>query len=232
MDELIKAFSFQGGKGDQIGIIESLAALALSWLCAWIIAKMYRLTYKGTSYSPSFVQSLVLVSLVTTLIMIVIGSNIARAFSLIGALSIIRFRNAIKDTRDVAFIFFVMAIAMGCGTRFYALAFVATLINSGVIWIMHLTNFGASEKAVERLLSIQFPPNVDPQAVLEPVLTKFFQSFSLVSIESVRQGLFTEVVYSVQPLPGFTGKQVLDEIAQVNGNLKINYNYSVHQDEI
>ena len=71
-----------------------------------VLAKVYMYTHRGYSYSKSFVQSTVLIGVTITLIMVVIGSNIARAFALVGALSIIRFRNPVKDSRDIVFILY------------------------------------------------------------------------------------------------------------------------------
>ena len=79
-----------------------------------------------------------------SLIMLVVGSNIARAFALVGALSVVRFRNAIKETRDVGFIFLVMAIGMAAGTRFFLLAVVATVAICLVIVVMYRFNWFAS----------------------------------------------------------------------------------------
>ena len=78
-----------------------LLSFALSVFIGWI----YKITHRGTSYTQSFVFTLVLNGMVVALVMMIVGSNIARAFSLVGALSIIRFRNALKETRDVGFIF-------------------------------------------------------------------------------------------------------------------------------
>ena len=102
--------------------------IVLSFVLTMMIAFVYRATHRGTSYSQSFVQTLIILSMVVGVVMLIIGSNIARAFTLVGALSIVRFRNAVKETRDVGFIFFAMAIGMACGTRFYLLAIVSTLV--------------------------------------------------------------------------------------------------------
>lgn len=232
MEELIRFLEYQGGQGDQLQNIEVFAAMGLCLFCSICIAQVYRWTHRAAGYSQSYTQSLVLMALVTTLIMIVIGSNIARAFSLVGALSIIRFRNAVKETRDVAYIFFVMAIAMACGTRFYALALAGTLANCAVLAAMHMTDFGSSLRHVERLLTIQLAPGTDPEALLTPVMDELFQKTSVISMESVRQGLFTQIVYSVCPRTDVTGSQVLEAIGRVNGNLKVTYNYSAHVDEV
>ena len=149
-----------------------------------------------------------------------------------GALSIVRFRNAIKETRDVSFIFLIMAIAMACGTRFYSVAMLATIINCGVILAMHFTDFGKSTVVPERLLSIQLPVGIDAENMLKPTLLKLFKTFSLVSMENVKQGLYLEATYSVRPLGDVSPNQIVDEISRVNNNLKIRYNSSAHKDEL
>lgn len=231
MDELTK-FLDLGGQGDQLGTLELLLAMALSLGCTFAIALVYRFTHRAADYSQSYVTSLVLMGLVTTLIMIVIGSNIARAFSLVGALSIVRFRNAVKETRDVAFIYFAMAIAMACGTRFYVVALVATAVIVCVLLAMHVTNFGSSARARERMLTVHFRAGLDPEAALRPVLDELFEKHAVVSIETVKQGLFTEVLLSVAPRSGVGGAQVLEGLSRVNDNLKIRYGSASNTDEV
>lgn len=233
MDTLITDFlRAQGGQGDVLQLYEVVFAMVLSLLCVMAIAHTYRYTHQSVSYSQSYVQTLVLTALVTTLIMIVIGSNIARAFSLVGALSIIRFRNPVKETRDLGYIFFAMAIAMAAGTRFYGVAVVATGMICGVMLAMYWIQFGASRRDPERLLRVQLPPGVNPESALEPTLRELFRGYSLILVESVRQGLYTEVTYSVRPKPGVPADRVLEAISQVNDNLKITYHYGLHTDEL
>jgi len=111
-------------------------AMVLSFVLCSVVGFTYRMTHRGISYSQSYVQTLVLMGMVVSLVMLIVGSNIARAFSLVGALSIVRFRNAVKETRDVGFIFLAMAIGMATGTRFYTLAIVATAAISSAILLM------------------------------------------------------------------------------------------------
>ncbi|HET9667109.1 MAG TPA: DUF4956 domain-containing protein, partial [Desertimonas sp.] len=119
-----------GGFEDLSGtfnVLDVTLAMLIAFVGCAVIGLTYRTTHRGVSYSQSYVQTLVLMGMVIALIMLVVGSNIARAFSLVGALSIIRFRNAVKETRDVGFIFFAMAIGMAAGTRFFLLAVIATV---------------------------------------------------------------------------------------------------------
>ena len=232
MDELINTLRLDGGEDSVVGIWQVLVSLTLCLCCTLTVGLIYRLTHKTMGYSQSFVQTLILTALVTTVIMMVIGSNIARAFSLVGALSIIRFRNAIKETRDVGYIFFAMALAMACGTRFYGVAIIATLFIGATIVLLHLLDYGSSRIDPERLLRVQLPPGVDPDANLGDTLRRLFRSYSIVLVESVRQGLYTEVLFSVRPRPEVTGAQVLEEVSKVNGNLKVTYNYALHTDDV
>ena len=232
MDELIRYLTYDGGQGDQLTNWEAAFAMLVCLGCMILVSLVYRFTHQGAGYSTSYVQTLVLMGLVTTLIMIVIGSNIARAFSLVGALSIIRFRNAIKETRDVGYIFFAMAIAMACGTRFYTLAMLSSSVISSVLIVMHFSNYGSSRVRPERLLTVYMPPDADAETVLRPVLTELFDSFSMVTIETVRQGLYAAAIFSVRPKVDVTASQILEEITKVNGNLKVAYNCANHTDEL
>src|SRR5688572_11658020 len=126
---------------DVFSVSDVVFSTVLSFLLTLIIAQVYKTTYKGVSYTQSYVHTLIMMSMIVAVIMLVIGSNIARAFSLVGALSIIRFRNAVKDTRDVGYIFFAMAIGMACGTRFFLLAVIATVVICLAIVVMDRFNW-------------------------------------------------------------------------------------------
>jgi len=96
--------------GAEFDIIDVMMVLFWSIVLSFIIAITYRGTHTSVSYSHNFTQTLVLLGIIVSIIMLIIGSNIARAFTLVGALSIVRFRSAIKDARDLGFIFFTMAM--------------------------------------------------------------------------------------------------------------------------
>jgi len=102
-------FDFQDLSGT-FSVTDVVLGLILSFALTSLIGWIYKITHKGSSYTQSYVHTLVLMGMVVSVIMLIVGSNIARAFSLVGALSIIRFRNAVKETRDVGFIFFAMAL--------------------------------------------------------------------------------------------------------------------------
>src|SRR6478736_3572303 len=86
-------------------IKDVIGRLLVALFCGVMISLFYRITYKGYSYSSTFVNSIILLTMITTIVIMVIGNNLAAAFGLVGAMSIIRFRTAVKDTQDIMFIF-------------------------------------------------------------------------------------------------------------------------------
>src|SRR5215813_8326825 len=125
MDEVFKRLGTSGAPSlGVLGLPEVVMALVVSFGLCLVFAYTYKQTHQGLSYSSSFVHALIMMGVTVAVIMMIIGSNIARAFSLVGALSIIRFRSAIKDPRDVAFLFMVMACGMAVGTGFFQIAII------------------------------------------------------------------------------------------------------------
>ena len=125
----------------------SLGSIILSLLLAFVLGQLvawaYTWTHSGLSYSKSFTQSLVLITMLVSTVMFVIGNSIIAAFGLLGALAIIRFRNVLKDTRDTVFIFLSLVLGMACGTQRYLTAVVGTAAILLVLGYLHWTGFGS-----------------------------------------------------------------------------------------
>ena len=83
--------------------------MALACILGLVISVIYKTTHKGLSYSQSFMLTVIFVTIIVSMVMMVIGNSLARAFALVGALSIIRFRTVIKDTKDTAYVFIALA---------------------------------------------------------------------------------------------------------------------------
>jgi uncharacterized membrane protein YhiD involved in acid resistance len=216
---LEQLFNFEDLTGT-FSVTDVVLTITLSFVLTAIIGYIYKITHKGTSYTQSYVHTLVLMGMVVGIIMLIVGSNIARAFSLVGALSIIRFRNAVKETRDVGFIFFAMAIGMAAGTRFYSLAAIATGVISALILIMHHFDWYRKE-LTGRILKIQVPNNAEYDNLFNDVFAKFTKVSDLISVDSVRSGMLTELIYSVDLKKQDQVQPFLNEIKQLNGNNKV-----------
>lgn len=212
-------FTFQDLTGE-FSVLDVTLGLVLSFLLSAFIGWIYKITHKGTSYTQSFVVTLVLNGMVVALVMMIVGSNIARAFSLVGALSIIRFRNAVKETRDVGFIFFTMAIGMAVGTGFYLLAVAAAVVISLVILIMTRFNWYAKQ-TVSQILRLQIANNVPFTSLFDPVFLKYTHASELISVDSVHNGMLTELTYSIGLKKPEQVQEFLAEIKRLNDNNKV-----------
>ena len=219
MTFLEEIFNFQDLTGT-FTATDVVLGLVLSFILVAGIGWLYQKTHKGTSYTQSYVQTLVLMALVVDIIMLVVGSNIARAFSLVGALSIIRFRNAVKETRDVGFIFFAMAIGMATGTKFYLLAIVGTIVIGTMIFLMSEFNW-YSRPAMSQILKIQLNNDIDFEKIFDNAFVKYTTSSDLISVDSVRSGLLTELTYNVILRKNTNKQEFISAIKKINGNLKV-----------
>jgi uncharacterized membrane protein YhiD involved in acid resistance len=220
MDELIKELERFKDLTSTFTLTDVAIVFALSFVLTMLVTWTYRFTHRGVSYSQSYAHTLILMGMSVSLIMLIIGSNIARAFTLVGALSIIRFRNAVKETRDVGFLFLAMVIGMACGTRFYALAIMATATLCAVVVVLdRLDLFG--KQVIERILRVRLPSDLDYERAFEPLFDRLLEERRLISVETVTGGTLQEVIYSVVPKSGVEPQRLLEAVREVNGNNKV-----------
>lgn len=106
----------------------TLQNMVITMVLGLIVCAVYRLTYSGVSYNQKFNSSLLMLSLITTMVMSILGSSLALSLGMVGALSIVRFRTAIKDPRDTAYIFWVIGIGLGAGSSNYSIVTIGTLM--------------------------------------------------------------------------------------------------------
>ena len=143
-------------------LLNSAVAMGLGLL----LAVIYRRTHKGLDYKQHFSQTIVFVPLIVSIFMMVVGSNTARAFGLMGAVSIIRFRTAVKDTRDTAFIFASLFLGLAAGVNTfdsfggYGLAAIGLGFVGGLSWFFHITNHG-TQFSDKFILRFAVPKNSD-----------------------------------------------------------------------
>ena len=220
MDELIKQMERFGDLSNTFTVLDAALVFALSFGLTMLLAWTYRSTHRGVSYSQGFVHTLVLLGVTVSFIMLIIGSNIARAFTLVGALSIIRFRNAIKETRDVGFVFMVMAIGMACGTRFYFLAvFMTACLAASILLLSRLNLFAKVVK--ERILMVRLPAGADLAETLGALFRSTMDEFNLISVETVREPNVQEAIYSVVLKKKTDPSKLMEEIRKLNGDLRV-----------
>jgi uncharacterized membrane protein YhiD involved in acid resistance len=210
VDQLLR----EAAGGDAFGVGEVLIALGLSFALSLMLAYFYRQSHRGLSYSVSFVHAMIILGVSVSVIMLIIGSNIARAFTLVGALSIIRFRNPIKDSRDVAFIFVSMAIGMSVGTGFYLTAIVFTLFACFMVYFLSRFEIGSTKRR-EMLLKVQVPRAAEYGTLFNELFYQHLREHALLSVEPLRERDELELVYSLEFKPRVDEAGFLAEVRRL-----------------
>jgi len=159
------------------------ANLLIALICGFIISIFYRVSYRGPHYSTSFVQAMVILSMVTALVIMVIGNNLARAFGLVGAMSIIRFRTAVKDTQDIVFIFFALAAGMAAGVGLNLIAIAGSLFIGLILLALSKFEYAKPQKK-DFLLQFQCKM-MDGTGSYISVLDNFCKRHKLINMQSL-----------------------------------------------
>ncbi len=202
-------------------IFDFAANLFVSLGCGILIALVYRLTYRGGSYSSSFVNSLVLLSLITTVVILVIGNNLARAFGLVGAMSIIRFRTAVRDVMDIVFIFFSLTIGMAAGVGLNSVAIIGTVFICLIIILLDAIGFGRPA-SLKHLLQVSHDGTPESEAAVRSILKKYCRRIQLMNIRQISGREDIEAFYHLSIRNASRQEEfirslrALDSVSQVN----------------
>lgn len=198
-----------------------LANIAVSLVCSFVVSLIYRVTYRGPGYSESFVNSIVFLSVITTLVIMIIGNNLARAFGLVGALSIIRFRTAIKDTMDIVYIFLALAIGMAGGVAYYKLAVTGTIVVGAILILFSKSNFSLflSNQYMLQCIYTNDEPGVNTVTAL---LTSYCNSYEIISVRSNEVESTLEYSYYIRVKKNKDVNHLITEMHKVRGIKNIN----------
>ena len=174
-------------------LIRLVTATMLGGLVAWI----YRSTRDRSDVTPSLSPTLVLLAVLIAMVTQVIGDNLARAFGLVGALSIVRFRTVVRDTEDTAYVIFAVVVGMAMGAGNIVVGVIGLVVVGVAAWIMRQRG-RATIRPVADLpfeLTVRLALGGDPEAVLGPTLSQHRVSRRLALVATARQGLAMDVAY-------------------------------------
>jgi hypothetical protein len=180
----------------------------------------YIKTCNKNGYSQNFSLTLILVPTVIAIIILLIGSNVARAFSLAGAFSIIKFRSAPGDPKDIAYVLFTMAAGLACGVGYFGYAALFTVFLCSLMFILNAFNFG-SQKNSYKILKITIPEDLDYEGAFDEVFNKFTTSYDLKKVKTTDLGSLYELVYTIAMDNKVNQKEFIDALRCRNGNLNI-----------
>lgn len=209
-----------------ISVYSILGNLVVAFVCGLMISLTYKFTYKGPSYSVTYVNSLIVLAMITSLIIMVIGNNLARAFGLVGAMSIIRFRTAVRDVQDIVFIFFALSAGMAAGVGLYAIALISTMVICLTVILLVTFNFGNPRKR-EYLLQLTYQSDDSSEDQLMKILKRYCRRFKLINLKNLPDKNSIEAFYHVSLKKDDKSQLIVKDLNEMEG---VN-NVSIYFDE-
>ena len=195
---------------------EIIINLIISFFLGFIISLVYKKTHKGLSYSQSFVLTNIFVCVIVSMVIMVIGNNLARAFALVGALSIIRFRTVVKDTKDTAFIFWSLAAGMASGTGSYFLAISGTAVISMIALVLYYTNYGSIFKS-EFIIQFRSRNSAKNKKNYNKIFSEYCKSSTLLNAESSGDGQSLKLSFDIVLKENKTYDEFIQKLSKVSG---------------
>ncbi|PWV92474.1 uncharacterized protein DUF4956 [Paenibacillus cellulosilyticus] len=202
----------------ELSLSDALITLFLSFALGAIISLTYMKTQ--ATYTQSFALTMIVLPTIVAIIILLIGSNIARAFSLAGAFSIIRFRSAPGDSKDISFVLFTMAAGLACGVGAYGYAVLFTIVLCLLMFLLKAIKFGA-KTSTHKLLKVTIPENLNYERTFDEIFNIFNVKYELKKVRTTELGSLYELVYAVTFDDNIDQKELLDAIRVRNGNLDI-----------
>jgi uncharacterized membrane protein YhiD involved in acid resistance len=204
--------------GSELGVAPWLLAVRLAIACTLgcVIAGVYRAVRRRDPVTPTFPPTLVLLAVLIAMVTQVIGDNVARAFSLVGALSIVRFRTVVEDTHDIAFVIFAVVVGMAVGANHVALALIGMSIVTAAAFLVHPRPRDAWSAADSQLV-VRVGIGRDPESTVRDAFARHVSRFELLAGATGRQGAALDLTYKVRLRPGSSPTELIEELNRIEG---------------
>ena len=200
--------------------LEVAVRLAAALILGGLVVGIYRVTRPASEVVPSFTTTLVLLAVLIAMVTQVIGDNVARAFSLVGALSIVRFRTVVRDTQDTAYVIFAVGVGMAAGAgnlEVAAIGIVTVAVAALILRPRGATAAASTAAAATHELQVRVGIGHDTSSLLDPVLDQHAPTRYVINLTSVRQGMAIEVTYRTSVASEATGEALVQALNRLDG---------------
>ena len=185
-----------------------------------IIAVVYILITEKSRRSLSFIVSMLILPAVVALVITLVGSNVARAFSIAGVFALVKFRSVPGESKDISLVFMAMAAGLSCGLGYITLAF-CVLAVLGVIVVLCFKVVAVCFKDTTKQLRIMIPEDMNYTGAFDDLFKEYTKGARLEKVKTTNMGTLYELTYSVQMKKDANEKKFMDELRCRNGNLRI-----------
>lgn len=211
---------FSSGVGETLTIEKTLLIIISALVLGFLISQGYIATHKKEGFSPSFTITLIMLPAIISIIILLIGDNIARAFSLAGAFSLIRFRSAPGDPKDIAYVFFTLAVGLACGMGYVGYAALFAIILCSVMMVLNTVNYARPKNSAMQL-KITVPENLNYEGLFDDILNTYTNSWHTIRVKTSDFGTLFNLIYRIEFKTECSQKKFMDELRCRNGNLDI-----------
>ena len=226
MSELLRPFGEIGASGLLVLFLRLVIAFGLGLG----VAAVYRASRPMSDEAESFVVTLVLLTILIAMVTQVIGDNVARAFSLVGALSIVRFRTVVRDTQDTAYVIFSVAVGMAVGASHPWVALCGLVVVGCAAIVLTRGRGGRTQAAGVELpfvLTVRLTLGLDPESVIPQWLEPYTTARRLMSIGTARQGTAVEATYQTDLRAGASAGDLVNALNRLEGVQAVTFRRAV-----
>lgn len=190
---------FQQVNSSTLSLLNVFTGIGISFFLGAYVAFIYRRVTRGAAYSVSIFRTLIYLAMIVALVMMIISNQIARAFTLIGALAVIRFRTPVKDSKDAAFIFLALAAGMGAGVGLYAQTALGIVLIGLLILGSYLLKFRPWGTR-EAIVKFTVPTDGGGTSLYHrEVFERFLRGYQLLNARTLRGSDQLELTFLVKP---------------------------------
>jgi hypothetical protein len=191
--------------------------LCVALVFGFLVASIYRRTHKNSD-PTSFPVTLTLICILIAMVTQVIGDNVARAFSLVGTLSIVRFRTVVRDTRDTAYVIFAVVMGMAVGGQNLWVAVVGFVVVAAAAFLMaRYQPAVAADPQLPLLMVLRIGVGHDVEQLLSGSFHAYLEDRKLMSVSTAKQGAALQVIYEARLRPAASAVELVSALNQTEG---------------
>ena len=193
-----------------------LICIISSIILGMIVAVVHMKTNKS---NQSFIESLVILPVLVTVVILLVNGNLGTSVAIAGAFSLIRFRSIPGNAKEIVNVFLVMVIGVTIGTGYIGFACIFTFIICFMLIILYLIKFGNCDN--DKILKISVPEDLDYEKIFDDVFDKYLKKYELKQSKTINMGSIFELIYIINMKDDISEKSFIDDLRVKNGNLKI-----------
>ena len=204
----------------ELSLIRTVIRMFAAIIAGGFISLSYIHSDKRQKYSSNFAMTVIILPAIVSVVITLIGSDLAKAISLGGVFALVRFRSVPGDSRDIAYVFFAMVVGLAIGMDCYAIAFALTAVVALAFTLLQKMNYAKNKNASE-ILKITVPEDLNFKDAFTDLFDEYLDKYTISSIRTTNMGTLYQITYDVIPKEGIDEKASIDALRVKNGNLNI-----------